>query len=100
VTALDLQAYVGAPDSDIDYVTDCFNEAHALVDKFVGTATVPLTIMNRAKLECGSELFHRRSAPNGISQFASIDGSAIRISRDPMIGARKVLEPWLPIGVA
>lgn len=100
MTAVDLQVYVGASDTDIDYVTDCWDEAHLLVDKFVGTATVPNTIMKRAKLECGSELFHRRSAPNGISQFASIDGSAIRISRDPMIGARKVLDAWLPIGVA
>ena len=97
----ELRTYVGAPNSDDDFVDACWHEAIELVTQFVDGVTVPATILNRAYLECGSELYHRRSAPNGISQFASIDGSAIRISRDPLIGAKKTLEPFLGLrGIA
>jgi hypothetical protein len=97
----ELKAYVGAPDSDDTFVTDCWNEATALVTKFVGTATVSATVLLRAKIECGSELFHRRSAPNGIAQFATLDGgSAVRVARDPMIGAYPLLTPYVGLGVA
>jgi hypothetical protein len=68
---------------------------------FVGTATVNADVLLRAKIECGSELFHRRSAPNGIAQFATLDGgSAVRVARDPMIGAYPLLTPYVGLGVA
>jgi hypothetical protein len=102
MTAADLREFVGAPTSDEDFIADCWDEATLLVTRACGAVVVdvPAAILKRAKLECGSELYHRRSAPLGISQFASADGSAIRVSRDPMIGAIKVLQPWLPLGVA
>ena len=97
----ELKAYVGASNTDDDFVDSCWHEAIALVDKFVGTATVDADVLNRAYLECGSELFHRRSAPNGIAQFATLDGgSAIRVARDPMIGAIPILAPWVGLGLA
>jgi hypothetical protein len=96
-----LKAYVGAPDSDDTFVTACWDEASALVAKFVGTATVPATVLLRAKIECGSELFHRRSAPNGIAQFATLDGgSAVRVARDPMIASVPILVAWVGQGIA
>lgn len=96
-----LREFVGAPNSDDAFVEACWGEALELVDKAIGSVTtVPDAIHNRAVLECGSELYHRRSAPLGISQFASVDGSAVRISRDPMVGAIRVLKPFLPFGVA
>ena len=101
MTAAQLQSYVGAPDSDETFVTSCWDEAVVLVTKFVGTATVPATVLLRAKIECGSELFHRRSAPNGIAQFATLDGgSAVRVARDPMIAAYPILTPWVGQGIA
>ena len=97
----DLKAYVGAPDSDNAFVNDCWSEATALVVAFVGTATVNADILQRAKIECGSELFHRRSAPNGIAQFATLDGgSAVRVARDPMIAAYPLLTPYVGLGIA
>jgi hypothetical protein len=97
----DLKAYVGAPASDDAFVADCWTEASALVAKFVGTATVNADILNRAKIECGSELYHRRSAPNGIAQFATLDGgSAVRVARDPMIAAIPLLLPFVGLGLA
>lgn len=97
----DLKAYVGAPDSDDAFVSDCWSEASALVGEFVGTATVNNHVLQRAKIECGSELFHRRSAPNGVAQFATLDGgSAVRVARDPMVGAYPLLTPYIGLGVA
>lgn len=99
----DLKAYVGAPDSDNAFVATCWTEAHALVDKFCGVAVavVPASVLQRAKVECGSELYHRRSAPNGIAQFATLDGgSAVRVARDPMIAAYPLLVPYIGQGIA
>ena len=100
----DLKAYVGAPDSDNTFVAACWTQAHALVDKFCGVAgllVVPADVLQRAKIECGSELFHRRSAPNGIAQFANLDGSsAVRVARDPMVGAYPILVAWVGQGIA
>jgi hypothetical protein len=96
-----LKAYVGAPDSDNTFVSACWDEAHLLVDKFCGAVVVPATVLNRAKIECGSELYHRRSAPNGIAQFATLDGgSAVRVARDPMIAAYPLLAPYVGQGLA
>lgn len=96
-----LKAYVGAPDSDNSFVSDCWDQAHLLVDTFVGTVVVPAAVLTRAKIECGSELYHRRSAPNGIAQFATLDGgSAVRVARDPMIGAYPLLYPYTGQGLA
>ena len=51
--------------------------------------------MGRAYLECGSELYHRRSAPNGIAQFTSYDGSPMRIARDPMTPVYALLRRYI-----
>lgn len=101
MTSAQLKSYVGAPDSDSTFVTACWDESVALVTKFVGTATVPATVLLRARIECGSELYHRRSAPNGIAQFATLDGgSAVRVARDPMIAAYPLLVPYVGQGIA
>jgi len=101
MTAAQLKSYVGSPDSDDTFVTACWDESVALVTKFVGTATVPATVLLRARIECGSELYHRRSAPNGIAQFATLDGgSAVRVARDPMIAAYPLLVPYVGQGIA
>jgi hypothetical protein len=101
MTVAQLKSYVGAPDSDNTFVTACWDESVALVTKFVGTATVPSTVLLRARIECGSELYHRRSAPNGIAQFATLDGgSAVRVARDPMIAAYPLLVPYVGQGIA
>lgn len=100
VTAADLTAYVGAQPTDSEFVTACWSEAEALVSAYVGTATVPSEVLGRAVLEVGSELFHRRSAPNGVAQFATLDASPIRIARDPMVGAYPLLNRYVGGGFA
>lgn len=104
ITADSLGNYVGASSGDSEYVGQCFAEAGALVDNLItesATKPVPVPIRDRCVLEAGSELFHRRQAPNGIAQFATPDGAApVRVARDPLIGVYPILEPFLPLGFA
>ena len=97
----DLKAYVNAPSADDTFVQQCWTEAIALVTKFVGTATVPLTIADRARIEVGQELYNRRAAPNGIAQYATFEGSTVqRVARDAMQGAYPLLQPYVGQGIA
>lgn len=89
-----LQNYVGAPDSDAAFVVECFVEACALVESYIGSTVVPLEIEQRAIIEVGSELYHRRQAPMGIAQFSTID-NPVRIARDPMNAAYPLLNKWV-----
>lgn len=86
------------------FIQECLEEAVALVNNWCGTAQadVPVAVLHRAYIECTSELYHRRSAPQGVTQFASPngDGAPVRTSRDPMGGARLILAPFLPGGFA
>lgn len=100
MNATDLQEYVGAPDSDAAYVEQCWDEATSLVSIYVGDIDVPIAILDRATLEVGSELYHRRQAPNGIAQFSSMDGTPVRVARDPMLGAYPLLNRYIGLGAA
>ena len=100
MTFEDLAVYVGADDSDATYVTQCFEEATDLVEALIGDAVVPASAKNRAILEAGSELFHRRNAPNGLAQYQGFDGVApVRIARDPLVGVYPILSRWLVLGL-
>ena len=96
-----LAQYVGSGAADAEFVAACEAEATALVGAYVGTATVPSEVLGRAALEVGSELFHRRSAPNGVAQFGTQDGAApLRVARDPMVGAYPLLNRYVSGGFA
>lgn len=93
--------YVNTDASDEPYLEDVLAEAVELVDHHIGPIdTVPDKIRDRAILEVGSELYHRRQAPNGISQFATPDGPPIRVARDPMVGAYPILRPYVGLGIS
>jgi hypothetical protein len=100
MSAENLFTYVGAHAQQEAFVDSCWAEASALVDDYVGEVQVPTVILDRAKLEVGSALFHRRQAPNGIAQFATADGNnAVRVARDPMVAAYPLLERYTGLGV-
>lgn len=96
-----LRRYVGADATKNTDLAEVWAEAQALVVKEVGAALVPGPVMVRAIKECASELWHRRSAPGGVmQQFTDLDAAPVRMARDPMLGARPLLAPWLPGGFA
>lgn len=96
-----LAAYVGDVPID-DYLRSCAAEATSLVGSQVGSATIPQEVHDRAVMEVAAELYHRRSAPNGIKSFADgLDGaSAIRVARDALVAARPLLAPYLPLAIS
>jgi hypothetical protein len=94
VTVEQFQQYVGT-NEDSDFLTGCLTSGATLVANFIGEADVPTEIVDQAVLLAASELFHRRSAPNGVAQFATMDGSSpIRVARDPMVAVYPLLQPF------
>lgn len=83
ISLADFQAYVGTDETG-DFINSCLTAGHSLVDSFQGEVEVPSQVHIQAVLITASELFHRRSAPNGVAQFASFDGNPVRVAKDPM----------------
>lgn len=98
VTLEQFKLYVGTKDAT-DYPQLCLTSGHQLVTNKVKGYAVPAAIHDQAVLMVASELFHRRQAPNGITQFADATGQAIRISKDPMGAANAILLPYLGYAV-
>ncbi|MFN9113403.1 MAG: hypothetical protein ACK5XN_25305 [Bacteroidota bacterium] len=98
VTLADLQAYIGTDETGT-FIEECLDAGKALVNNYVGDAEVPSHIHFQAELIAASELFHRRSAPNGIAQFASMDGQPVRVGRDPLAAVYPLLLPFCGYGV-
>lgn len=103
VDLVKLAQYVGfkVVDGNYDYSFEegCIQTATALVNNYVGTATVPAVIKDQAILLAASELYHRRSAPNGIAQFATMDGSPFRVAKDPMNAVYPLLLPFVKVAL-
>lgn len=99
VTVADLQAYIGTEETG-DFIESCLSSGNALVGNYIGEVdTVPHEVHHQAILICASEIFHRRSAPNGIAQFASMDGAPVRVAKDPMGAVYPLLLPYVGYGV-
>ena len=99
VTVEEFREYVGTSEVS-SFVDDCLASGLALVENYIGTQTVPAVIKDQSVLLCSSELFHRRSAPNGIAQFASMDGSSpMRVAKDTMTAVYTLLLPFVKMGV-
>ena len=99
--ALDLGKYVKAPIGD-PYAATCLTEATQIVTDIIGSVSgVPALIRDRAILETGAELYHRRQARLGIAQLGTGDDLApVRIARDPKLTAKAILSDYLGPGIA
>lgn len=98
VTLAEFQAYVGTDETT--FPQECLTSGQALVETYIGEVlTVPVAIHDQAVLIASSELFHRRSAPNGVAQFASFDGSPIRVAKDPMNAVYPLLQRYVGYAV-
>nr|WP_300339923.1 hypothetical protein [Actinomyces sp.] len=100
VLAQDLAAYVGGVPVT-DYLRGCVSVARQAVDQHVRACQVPEETRARAVMEVAAELYHRKSAPNGIKSYGDLDGvAAVRVARDAMVAARPLLAPYLPLAIA
>lgn len=101
ISAADLAAFVGAPASDT-YLTTCVEEAAEMVKHAIGGARVPEEIKRIAEREVAADIYHRRSARNGVAGFddSDIAPAPVRINRDPMVAARPILRPYLGVAIA
>jgi hypothetical protein len=98
VTLAEFQAYVGTEETT--FPQECLDAGLALIERYIGEiVSVPATIKDQSVLIASSELFHRRSAPNGVAQFASMDGSPIRVAKDPMNAVYPLLMPYVGYAV-
>lgn len=89
-----LHDYVGAKADKSAFVDACWEEAVALVSRFVGTATVPEGVLNRACLETGAALFQRMKATNNQAN-GIVDGTPVFAAKDPMVNAYALLRPFV-----
>lgn len=94
VTVEQLQDYVGTKETGA-FIEGCLASSNALITNYIKSAAVPATIRDQAVLTVASELFHRRSAPNGVAQFASMDGQPVRVAKDPMNSVYPILMPFV-----
>lgn len=95
VTIEAFREYVGTSE-DSTFVDDCLAAGLAMVEKIVGDSEVPAEVVDNATLVTASEIFHRRSSPQGVTQFAAMDGgSPIRVAKNPRSVAYEYLFPWL-----
>lgn len=99
VTVEEFRAYIGT-DEDSTFVDECLTAGHALVTRFVGAVTgIPTTVHDNAVLIASSELFYRRQSPQGVTQFATMDGTAVRAARDPLTAVYPLLQPYVGYSV-
>jgi hypothetical protein len=94
-----LAQHVGATRAGADretYLKSCATEAIDLVTQIVGQREVPKSILERAMVEAGADLYWRQQARNGVATYES-EGAleTVRVGLDPSRSARAVLAPWL-----
>lgn len=95
VTVEQFREYVGTKDTS-DWVTQALEAGQAEVDNLIGEiTTVPEALVDLSVLAVAAEWYHRRGAPNGITQFASMDGTAYRVARDTKASIYLQLLPFL-----
>lgn len=85
------------------FVNECAAEAVDLIEHYIGPARgIPDSVLTRAALEVAADLYHRRTARNGIAGFdeSEIGSSPMRINRDPLAPARPILAPFLGPAIA
>ncbi len=91
----DLREYVGASVSDDTFLATCLGQAVELIEIYAGDQLIPDSILDGCYLTVGSEIYQRRNAPSGITNFASPDGSAIRLARDPLTSVYPILDRFV-----
>lgn len=99
----ELRAYVnaGRQPADTKDLQGALDTGIALVAQHLrGILGVPASVVRQAQLVASSEVWQRRNAPMGVSQFATTDGAPIRVNRDPMVTVYPMLAPFIGPAIA
>lgn len=98
----DLSWYVQAIAEDAPYATTCAAEATQMVNDFIGEGNpyqVPASVVARAVLEVGADLYYRKASRNGVVGLDSTEPQVFRLNRDPMAAAYPLLRRYLVMGL-
>ena len=97
-----LADYVRASGKDADYVADCEATSKVLVERLVGTATVPAQVLEQAELATGANLFSRRLNTTELNNYSNglVQQIPQRPALDPLTPARGILAAHLGPGIA
>lgn len=76
-------------------------EARTLVTSHCGTQVqrVPADVLDRAIVETAAELFHRKSARNGVMDLGDTDLAPFRVRNDPLKAVYPLLTPYIGLGI-
>ena len=99
VTVEQFREYVGTKE-DSEFIDRCLAVGLARVEQRIGAVTtVPAALKDLCTLAVASEWYHRRAAPGGVTQFASLDGSSYRLAKDTMTSVYAELDKYLGVAV-
>lgn len=98
----ELDWYVEAVGEDKEFAADSKRTAEQMVRDLVGKGNpykVPETVVARAVLEVGADLYYRKASRNGIVGLEGIAPQPQRINRDPLTAAYPLLRHYLVLGL-
>lgn len=98
----DLAWYVEAVGEDSTYAAESKATAAQLVGDLIGEGNpygVPASVVARAVLEVGADLYYRKQSRNGIVGLEGIDPQPQRLNRDPLAAAYPLLRRYLVMGL-
>lgn len=102
-TSTDLTWYVNALGDDAPYAEESEVTATQMVHDFIGGAAnpfgVPKSVVARAVLEVGADLYYRKASRNGTIQLGGVEPQLFRLNRDPMAAAYPLLRRYLVMGL-
>ena len=95
----DLRAYINAPAGDEEFLAQCLETAADLISEYLDGAYVPEAVVKQAGLIAAGDIYQRRSSPQGLSQFATADGTPVRVPKDPLNGTYPLLQQYVEAGL-
>ena len=95
ITLDDFREYLGKKTSADAPLERALSTGIALVDVLCnGVEDIPDAVMDTAYLICAARVYANQEAPDGVSQFASVDGAPRFIARDPLEAVRPLVSPY------
>lgn len=98
----DLAWYVDAIGADAEYAAASKEVARQMIEDFIGQGNpygVPQSVVARAVLEVGADLYYRKASRNGVVTLQGVDPQLFRLNRDPMVAAYPLLRRYLVMGL-